>query len=195
MDEVIGGAIRFILMNFTATFTAIGFIIALIIIAVRQRRRHEAWVTLLNWFLLIGIGVTYIYNGIMHTVFGDMSAALIGWDNNGFQAEVGYASIGMGLVGVFSSLKRMPLSTKFAGLIVPTCFLWGAAGAHITDIIETGNMASNNAGTVLYTDIMIPLIGLALWVLSYVTRDRRPLHEPAVLAAPRRTGHSGQAHD
>lgn len=48
----IGGRSAFILMNFTATFTAtftaIGFIIALIIIAVRQRRRHEAWVTLVK---------------------------------------------------------------------------------------------------------------------------------------------------
>ena len=175
MDEFIGGGIRFILMNFTATFTAAGIIIALVLIAIRRAGRHESFVTLLNWFLLVGIGITYIYNGIMHTVFGELSAQLIGWEDNGFQAEVGYASLGMGLVGIFASLKRMPFSTKFAGLIVPTCFLWGAAATHIADIIETGNLASHNAGTVLYTDIFIPILGLALWILSYLTRAREVL--------------------
>lgn len=172
MDEIIGGAIRFFLMNFTATFAAVGFAIAGVIAAVRKPGKHGTWVLLLNWFLLAGIGITYVYNGIMHTVFGDLSAELIGWENNGFQAEVGYASLGMGILGIFASLKRMPFSTKFAALIVPACFLWGAASAHIIDIIQTGNMASHNAGTVLYTDLLIPIIGFGLWIASYMTRDR-----------------------
>lgn len=174
MEEFVGGAIRFFLMNFTATFAAVGFVIAGIVIAVRRPGWHGAWVTLLNWFLLTGIGITYIYNGIMHTMFGELSAQLIGWEDNGFQAEVGYASLGMGILGIFASLRRMPFSTKFAALIVPACFLWGAAGAHIADIIETGNMASHNAGTVLYTDIIVPVIGFALWWASYATRGRVP---------------------
>ncbi len=172
MDEIIGGAIRFFLMNFTATFAAVGFAIAGVIAAVRKPGRHGIWVLLLNWFLLAGIGITYVYNGIMHTVFGDLSAELIGWENNGFQAEVGYASLGMGVLGIFASLGRMPFSTKFAALIVPACFLWGAASAHIIDIIQNGNMASHNAGTVLYTDLLIPVIGFGLWTASYITRDK-----------------------
>lgn len=175
MDEFIGGAIRFFLMNFTATFAAVGLLIAVVVITVRKPGTHGVWVTLLNWFLLLGIGITYVYNGIMHTVFGELSAQLIGWEDNGFQAEVGFASLGMGILGIIASSKRMPFSTKFAGLVVPTCFLWGAAGAHITDIVLTGNMASHNAGTVLYTDILIPIIGLALWIGAWVTRDRDAL--------------------
>ncbi len=97
---------------------------------------------------------------------------MIGWENNGFQAEVGFASFGMGLVGIFAAMKRMPLSTKFAALIVPACFLWGAAGTHIADIIATGNMSAHNAGTVLYTDILIPVIGFALWIGCFATRAR-----------------------
>jgi len=172
MEEIIGGTIRFVLMNFTATFTAIGFLVAAIIIAIKKPGAHGAWTTLLNWFLLVGIGITYIYNGIMHTVFGELSAQLIGWEDNGFQAEVGFASFGMGLVGIVASAKRFPFSTKFVALIVPACFLWGAAGAHIYDIVNTGNMSSNNAGTVLYTDILIPVVGFALWIAAFVTRDR-----------------------
>lgn len=67
-------------------------------------------------------------------------------------------------------------ATFTVALIVPACFLWGAAGAHIADIVATGNLASHNAGTVLYTDILIPIVGFALWTASYVTRERS---EPA----------------
>ena len=95
MNDPLSQIIAFVLMNFTATFTVVGLVIAVVIIAVRKRKGYDLWVTLLNWFLLVGIGITYIYNGIMHTVFGDLSASLIGWENNGFQAEVGYASLGM----------------------------------------------------------------------------------------------------
>ncbi len=172
MNDLLSGAIAFVLMNFTATFTVVGMVVAAVIIVVQQRRGYDLWVTLLNWFLLVGIGITYIYNGIMHTVYGDLSASLIGWDNNGFQAEVGYASLGMGIVGVISASKRLPMSAKFLALVVPACFLWGAAATHIIDIVQHGNYSSHNAGTVLYTDIIIPIVGFALWFAALATRRR-----------------------
>lgn len=152
MGDFLATAIPFFLLNFTATFTVVGFVVAAIVILVKRLGRHEAWSTFLNWFLFFGIGVTYFYNGIMHTVFGDLSARLIGWENNGFQDEVGFASIGIALVALIAFPRRMPYSLKFAALVGPACFLWGAAGTHIADIVTTGNMASHNAGTVLYTE-------------------------------------------
>ena len=170
MNDPLSQIIAFVLMNFTATFTVVGLVIAVVIIAVRKRKGYDLWVTLLNWFLLVGIGITYIYNGIMHTVCGDLSASLIGWENNGFQAEVGYASLGMGIVGVIAASKRLPMSAKFLALVVPACFLWGAAATHIVDIVQNGNYSSHNAGTVLYTDIIIPVVGFALWFAALAAR-------------------------
>lgn len=178
MPEPVGAAIAFLLMNFTATFTIAGLVIAGIVILVRRPGRHGVFQTLLTWFLMFGIGITYIFNGVMHTVFGDLSASLIGWENNGFQAEVGFASFGIGLVALIAAPKRMPDSLKFAALVGPACFLWGAAGAHIVDIIERSNFSSHNAGTVLYTDILIPVLGFALWTGTRLTRtERSPLRE------------------
>ena len=173
MNDPLSQIIAFVLMNFTATFTVVGLVIAVVIIAVRKRKGYDLWVTLLNWFLLVGIGITYIYNGIMHTVFGDLSAALIGWENNGFQAEVGFASIGIGIVGLMAFPKRMPRSLKLAALVGPACFLWGAAATHIIDIVENANFSPDNAGTVLYTDLLIPAMGFALWVAAYAGRGKR----------------------
>lgn len=184
MDQLLGEVIAFVLTNFTATFAVVGFAIAAVIILVTHRRGHELWLTLLSWFLLVGIGITYVFNGIMHTVFGDLSASLIGWENNGFQAEVGFASIGMGIVGIMAFPRAAPLSLKLAAIVGPACFLWGAAGTHIADIIATGNMASHNAGLVLYTDIFIPVIGFALWALAWTTRPRAAGHGEVAYAAP-----------
>lgn len=36
-------------------------------------------------------------------------------------------------------------------------------------------MSSHNAGTVLYTDIIIPIVGFVLWAGSYLTRERSAL--------------------
>lgn len=173
MGDFLSIAIPFFFLNFTATFTVVGLIIAAIIVAVKRPGVHGAWMTFLNWFLLFGIGITYFYNGIMHTVFGEFSAGLIGWEDNGFQDEVGFASIGMALVAIIAFPRSMPISVKFVALVTPACFLWGAAGTHIVDIVTTGNMASHNAGTVLYTDILIPILGFVLWGFAYATRDRR----------------------
>lgn len=172
MDDLLTVVISFVLLNFTATFAVIGFAVAGVVIAVHRRRGHELWQTLLDWFLFFGIGLTYIYNGVMHTVFGDFSAALIGWENNGFQAEVGFASIGMGIVALMAFPRRAPVSLKLAALVGPACFLWGAAGAHIADIIARGKLSSHNAGVVLYTDIVIPIIGFALWGAMVRSRPR-----------------------
>lgn len=188
MSDLIGGIIALTLQNFTLTFLAVGIIVAIIVIAVKRPGRNGVYATFLNWFLFFAIGVTYIFNGIMHLAFGDMAAASIGWENNGFQAEVGFASIGIGIVGIMAFPRRMPYSLKLAALIGPACFLWGAAGTHIVDIFTTGNMAPNNAGVILYTDIFIPVIGFVLWALAFTTRER--VEVPARAGAPNRASAS-----
>jgi hypothetical protein len=57
----------------------------------------------------------------------------------------------------------------------PGLFLLGAAGGHIYQIAKTSNFAPGNAGIILYTDILIPLIG---FVLLWLQRRywARPTH-------------------
>jgi hypothetical protein len=61
---------------------------------------------------------------------------------------------------------------RLAAIVGPALFLLGAAGGHIYQIAKAGNFAPGNAGVILYTDIMIPLIGIALLLLRhrYVAR-------------------------
>ena len=53
--------------------------------------------------------------------------------------------------------------TAIVGLVL---FLLGAAGGHIYQIVNADN-APGNAGVILYTDILIPLIAFALLWLQH----------------------------
>jgi len=54
----------------------------------------------------------------------------------------------------------------------PACFLVGAGIGHIYQIATTHNMAPGNAGTILYTDFLVPAVGIALLWLAYRATPR-----------------------
>lgn len=160
-------AIAFALGNFTLTF----FVVGLVASAIALVRRPKPWSrelvleALFSWFLLFSIGISYLYNGVAHTVFHEMTAKLIGWPDNPFQLEVGFASFGFGLVGVLAFRGSFGLRT--AAILGPSCFLLGAAGVHVWDIVTAGNFAPGNAGVILYSDILVPILGLTMLFLQH----------------------------
>ncbi|MFT0893260.1 DUF6790 family protein [Pseudochelatococcus sp. G4_1912] len=158
--------IRFALSNFTLTFFIIGLIASAIRIARAPRPVGIDTIVeaLLRYFLLFSIGLAFFYNFIMHVFFGEMSAAFIGWQNSPFQAEVGYASLGFALVALLAVSRGFEM--KLAAIAGPACFLWGASIGHIIQIVTKGNFAPGNAGIMLYSDILLPVVGLLLLWLS-----------------------------
>jgi hypothetical protein len=163
--------ITFALSNFTLTFLVIGLIFSIVAI-VRAERPQAALVVekLLSWHVLWVVGIANFYNFVMHTFFGKMSAAFIGWADSPFQLEVGMASLGFAVVGFLAAFRSFDL--RLAAIIGPSCFLLGAAGGHIYQMITAHNFAPGNAGVIFYTDILIPLIGFALLWLAH--RHRSP---------------------
>jgi hypothetical protein len=164
--------IRFLLSNFTLTLLIVGFVASAIAIL----RSPRPWPTgavaeaFLAYFLLFSVGVSFFYNFVMHVFFGEMAARFIGWADSPFQTEVGYASLGFSILGFLAF--RGSRDMRLAAVIGPAAFLWGAAAGHIREIAATGNYAPGNAGVILYTDILIPLIG---FVLLWLTRSRRDM--------------------
>jgi len=158
------GVIGFVLSNFTLTFLVIG-LIASGIALVRAPKPLTAPVVveaLFSWFLFFSIGVSFFYNFVMHTFFGEMSAKFIGWADSPFQLEVGFASLGFAVVGFLA--VRGSFDLRLAAVVGPALFLLGAAGGHIYQMISAGNFAPGNAGIIFYTDILIPAFGfLLLW--------------------------------
>jgi hypothetical protein len=185
MDAIISGTIWVILGDFLMTFAVIGIVVGAIVAAVRRRHgRTDGWTTVLNWFLLLGIGVSFAYNFVMHSVFGDFTAETIGWSQSPFQLELAFASLGLGVIGILASTKRASLLFKAAAIIGPGVFLWGAAGGHVYQSITNDDFAFSNAGPILYTDVLLPVVGLVLVLLAHREQAHARRREAAVEAAP-----------
>lgn len=89
-----------------------------------------------------------------------MVARFIGWANSPCQTEVGFASFGFSVVGFLAFRGNFQL--RVAAVTGPACFLLGAAGGHIKEMLDYENFAPANAGIILYTDIFFPLMGFVL---------------------------------
>ncbi|AUH72003.1 DUF6790 family protein [Legionella sainthelensi] len=159
--------IVFILSNFTLTLFILSVISAGISILLQKNPMSKTkYIDILfAYFLLFNIGISFIYNFFVHVFFGDMAAAFIGWSQSPFQLEVGFASLGFGIVGVLSFWAG--LGFRAATMLAPSMFLWGAAGGHIYQMIVANNFAPGNVGIIFWSDIFIPLIGLVLLYLHY----------------------------
>jgi hypothetical protein len=157
----------FLLANFTVNLLVVGLIASAISLSRTPRPWSHATVVeaLLAYFLLFSIGVAYLQNFIMHVFFSDMTADFIGWADSPFQKEVGCASFGFSLLGFLAF--RGSFDMRLAAVIGPAAFLWGAAFVHLREMIAVGKHAPGNAGPILYTDIMIPIIGITLLWLEH----------------------------
>jgi len=176
--------ITFLLSNFTLTFFVLGLVAALIAVMRHPYQRDRSVVTeaLLSWFLFFALGVTFLYNFVMHVFFSEMAASFIGWQTSPFQKEVGFASLGFSVASFIAF--RGSFGARLAALVAPACFLWGAAAGHVVDMVKSHNFAPGNAGVIFYTDIVVPVIGLVLLWLRY--RGEAPSGNLADLSAARR---------
>jgi hypothetical protein len=125
---------------------------------------------LLAYFILFSVAISFFYNFVFHVFFGELAASYIGWADSPFQAEVGYASLGFAAIGLLAFKGNC--CVRFAAILGPAMFQWGAAVGHIHDIMTTGNMAPGNAGIMLYSDIFLPVIGFALLWLKRTASSR-----------------------
>lgn len=163
--------IAFILSNFTLTFFIMGLVAAGISMMIQKKSLNKAKFIdiLFSYFLLFNIGISYIYNFVMHVFFGDLAAAFIGWSQSPFQVEVGFASLGFGVVGIISFWAG--LGFRAATVIAPCLFLWGAAGGHIYQMMTADNYAPGNVGIIFWTDVLMPVISLSLlWLYKLNSR-------------------------
>jgi hypothetical protein len=144
--------IAFILGNFTLTFFVIGLFASAIALWRAQLPRSFAMIVeaLFSYFLLFSIGFSYLYNFVLHVFFGKLAASFIGWEDSPFQLEVGFASLGFAAIGFLAF--RGSFDLRLAAIVGPACFLWGAAGVHVYQMITAHNFAPGNAG-IIFTAI------------------------------------------
>lgn len=119
---------------------------------------------MLRYLFLFPLGIQGLWAFDGHVVFPERSAEAIGWAPSPFQYEVGAANLGLGLASIYAAFRGF--EARVAAGIVAACFLIGAGIVHIRDILATGNLAPGNAGPIMVTDFLTPIVVLALLVLA-----------------------------
>lgn len=165
MDKLIAAA----LSNFSVTALVLTFLLAAISLAkvsrVQPLTREIVIERIFAYFMLFSVGIAYLYNFVIHVFFAEMAAHFIGWANSPFQYEVGFASLGFGVVGVLAF--RQGLAFRAAAITGPAFFTWGAAIGHAYQMAAHHNYAPGNAGLVFWTDIFLPVLAYILLYLQY----------------------------
>ena len=129
-------AVAFILGNFTLTFFVLGLLASAIALWQARQPRTAAVVVeaLFSYFLLFSIGVSSLYNFVLHIFFGKLAAAFIGWEDSPFQLEVGFASLGFAVLGLLAF--RGSLDMRLAAIVSPRTILLPAMPASFFSAIS-----------------------------------------------------------
>lgn len=146
------------------------FLSTAIHLALMKKRSWHLAVELLLMYSMGVSGFKGIFGGfVMHTFFADEMARSIGWAaGSPFQTEVAFSNLAIGVLGTLTFFRKdfwLPF------IIVSTILGWGAAYTHILDILNSGNFSSNNAGPILYADILMPVGRIILYSI-YIKKIR-----------------------
>ncbi len=113
----------------------------------------------MRWMMALPVGGSALVSGFMHTVQRKKMAAMIGWESNGFQIELGFASFGIGIAGIWATM--LGPQAWLAISVIMSVFLLGAAANHILEMVRDRNFAPGNSLILIY-DIGLPV---SLWAL------------------------------
>jgi hypothetical protein len=116
----------------------------------------------LRWMLFLGMGWSILGGFVSHTFFAKQTAQAIGWQSNGFQYEVGFASLGIGLAGVVAS-NSGESSTWVVAALAGGIFLFLAGLGHVRDIHREKNYAPGNT-VIMLSDFGVPISLLVLLI-------------------------------
>lgn len=145
--------------------------IAVHLIRQRDNERKEATVEIIAIYTIGLSGWFSMMSGLFgHIIFADEVARGIGWPlNSGFQMELGFASIGIGLVGFLSFWNRvywLPFT------IMKFIFGWGAGFTHILHMVQHNNFSPSNTGLIVYWDFLFPIVLIVLYYLHRLQKNR-----------------------
>ena len=135
------------------------------LLAMRNTNRKESILEIITIYVIGLSGWFGIMSGLFgHIIYADEVASGIGWPlNSGFQMELGFASIGIGLVGFLGFWNR---AYWLPFVLMKFIFGWGAGYTHILHMIQHNNFSPSNTGIVVYWDFLFPLVMITIYLLS-----------------------------
>jgi hypothetical protein len=145
-----------------------------------------------NWAIVADKGLRYLFffplglQGLWafagHVFLPEEAAASIGWAPSPFQYEVGVANLGLALGSFYAAFSGFQARAAMA--VAAACFLVGAGIGHLQDIVEEGNFAPGNAGPIMITDFLTPIVILVLLLATPRRRAEARLPAGVAVAQP-----------
>jgi hypothetical protein len=190
ISDVISTVLAAVIGNYLISCFVLGLLVAGAKIARWKGERTASVVSglLLNEFIFYGLGVAYVINFVMHSVFGDYAAKTIGWAQSPFQLELAFFSLGFAVICFVAYSRGAQFRGKVGVVVAVVIFGLGAAGGHIYQQVVNGDDAVNNTGLLLWGDIVINLVGLALLVWHAIARRSEPVRTMDADIPSRRAG-------
>lgn len=138
--------------------------IALHLFNTRNKERRETVLEIVAIYTFGLAGWFGIMSGLFgHIIYADDVAAGIGWPlNSGFQMELAFASIGIGLIGFMGFWNR---SFWLPFIIAKSTFMLGAGFTHVLHMIQHNNFSPSNTGIIVYWDFLFPIVLIVLYRL------------------------------
>ena len=125
----------------------------------------------LLWIAFWVMGIGGVYGFICHLFFAPFVAEQIGWPNSPFQLEVAYANLTIGILGLSSFWLRRR-DYLLAAMVAYCSWFFADGVGHVVSLVVDANNAPSNAGSVLYTDLLVPVFVVVLLWLSRKQRTR-----------------------
>lgn len=146
--------------------------IAVHLLSTRNKVRKESTIEIIAIYTIGLAGWFNIMSGLFgHIIYADQVAAGIGWPvNSGFQMELGFTSIGIGIVGFLGFWNH---SFWLPFIITKTVFMWGAGFTHILHAVQHQNFSPGNVGVILYWDFIFPIFLIVIFLLNRREEQRR----------------------
>ena len=116
----------------------------------------------LVWWMVVAVGIAAIFGSMFHLFDGPSTAREIGYTNGdgGFQTEVGFADLAIGVLGVLCF--RFRDGFLLAAVIAVSIAYLGDAYGHLHQEAIHDNHDPDNTGLLLWSDIITPLVAVAL---------------------------------
>jgi Family of unknown function (DUF6790) len=154
---------KFMSKHFVVLYLVIAISLALYDIFIHGRPVVESF---LLYFLFINIGILGLISFFLHwrRITADKLAKGIGWaPGSPFQREVAAADGAFGILGV---LCYFIYGDFWTATVIGASFMYFFMGVgHILDIKNNKNFSPLNAGSIVYYDILLPVVLIILLIL------------------------------
>jgi len=134
------------------------FVVAILVALAGQRGQPLA-ARLLDWMLLLPVGIGGVWAGFFHVTFPEIAARSIGWQVSPFQFEIGVADMAIGTAAIISFWRSLPF--KAAVVVYVVLFNLGVTVGHLRQAMA-GDFAPNNFGLLLLVTVaemvILPLL-------------------------------------